>query len=229
MFFLCSGRNEGPFKILFDKVSVKSDSYLFCQNGLSLLDELLMSRTRADLIILEWDLYRTFSDVIFNVLKSKNMKIPLILIGKKESDCGKLLADWISLNELKYDIQILESCYQVLKRISLAVELLDMGRNVQVQVPLKKKNRNTIEIFAIKNSLSPSAVKLFTYLYKNRLREVSVAEIASFMKIQGSDAIAVRNATYSYISRLRKCIEKTYSCSVKIMRTRSGHYKLFLP
>ena len=228
MFFLCSGRSEGLFKILFDKISQKSDSYFFCKNGLSLLNELLLSKSVVDLIILEWEPYRTFADVIFNVLESRNMKIPLILIGKKESNCDKRLSDWISLNELKYDMQLPELFYQILERISSVIDLLDMRDDDEAPVPLKSPGKNAIEFFATRNPLSPALVKLFTYMYKNRLREVSLSEIASFMKIQGTDATAVKNATYSYISRLRKCIEKTYSCGVKVTRTRSGYYKLFL-
>lgn len=221
--------------MLYQSFSNENDDFSFFEDGLALVRK-AMSRTSEDddMILLDYDLYKGFSDVIYEVLNSKQLKIPLISIGEPERNETERVSWWISINELKYDVQTFHTLVPVLKKISASLEDIDfhgISENQTAAVPalpLKPVKRNFIEDFRKNNALPPSIYNLLAFLYKNRSHEISIDDIVEHLNIKGNNEKEKKNAAYAYISRLRKFIDGTTSCKVELLRTRTGYYRLFL-
>ena len=235
MHYLCSGKCKKVFEMLYQSFSNENDDFSFFEDGLALVRK-AMSRTSEDddMILLDYDLYKGFSDVIYEVLNSKQLKIPLISIGEPERNETERVSWWISINELKYDVQTFHTLVPVLKKISASLEDIDfhgISENQTAAVPalpLKPVKRNFIEDFRKNNALPPSIYNLLAFLYKNRSHEISIDDIVEHLNIKGNNEKEKKNEAYAYSSRLRKFIDGTTSCKVELLRTRTGYYRLFL-
>lgn len=188
---------------------------------------------------MEYEVYKGFVDTIYDILKSQNLKIPLILIDEPKRESSERVNYWISINEFKYDIQTLHLLAPLFTKISEALEVLEIkelmvdcfqaeNSKLRSLMPAKSCNLNFLSIFRHKNCLSPTIYNLFFFLYQNRCREVSVDEIASYMGINTQNDKSRRNTVYAYLARLRKFIETDSLIHVELLRTRIGYYKLFL-
>ena len=240
MHFLCCGKCKKVFEILYQGIAEGGDSFSFYEDGLSLINKAMIEKSESGLIFMDYDLYKGFVNLIYDVLNSKNLKIPVILIGDPKRDVTERMNYWVSINEFKYGIQTLHLQAPLFKRISEALEspeikeLIFKGERTEhissaiAREPVKSNRKNLLISFRKKTILPPSIYNLLAFLYKNRCREVSVDEIAAYMKIGTKTEKSRRNAVYAYIARLRKCIGTNPTCSVEVLRTRTGYYKLFL-
>ena len=240
MLYIFSASGRKKCELLFSTFSDESDEFMFCKDGLSLLDSVIFGDRRADLIFLDCLLYRNFSDFIYNLLKSKNIRIPIIMFGGENSDSDRRIQNWIAENEIRYDIQNLHLLIPVFTRIDAALR----SENVRVMLEekesrfeddkerlhlrSKKKQADLIEDFRKKTDLPPSIHNLLAFLYKNNARDVSIEEIMRHLNISLKSDKSGRNIVYAYIARLRKCIDNTPLCSLEILRTRTGYYRLLL-
>ena len=246
MNFICSGRNENFYKLLFQKTAEASDDFFYYEEGLKLLQEILADRINYDIIILDWELYKGFSDLIYSILNSREKKIPILLVGDKEVSQNERVCNWLSENEIQYDNAFFEKMIPLFKKISANLECEDLKDLLNEEasqseiIPLKRPNENP-SIQSMENSItqfpddffetnrfSTSDRNLFNLFYSNQSREISLEEIGRHLNINAENEKSWRNQTYVYISRLRQTIKNSNKRKVKILRTRKGFYKLFL-
>ena len=186
---------------------------------------------------MDYDLYRNFTELIYDILNSKNLKIPLILVGDPKRNAVERMNYWVSINEFRYNIQTLHLMSPLFQKITEELDSPDLrnlifGNDVsetalELEAPVKNSRKNVLESFRKSNNLPPSIYNLLVFLFKNRSREVSVDEIARYMNISGENEKSRKNAVYAYISRLRKFIDCTPKCAIELRRTRTGYYRLF--
>ena len=233
-----TGKSRGLFELLKVHFCDGTDTVSFFDDGLTLMRNLVFNDITADLILLENSLYKGFADFFYNVLDSRNLKIPLILLGDSGLAKGNRLSTWISENEFQYDIQNLHKYVPVLNKINLLIESSEFKRLLEKteenhtssdDKTLVKINKiNPVDNLRRKANLSPAIYNLLRYLYKNRCREVSLLELEKEIFINAGGERTCRNVVYAYISRLRKCMDSVPLCTMEILRTRRGHYKLLL-
>ena len=240
--FISSGRTKSSFELLYQKIAQDGDSLSFYENGMTLLREMSLSLETdsapdampKSLLLLDYALYKGFSDFIFDFLRLKNILIPIVLINPFAHASDMLPLQWISENEFQYDYPNLHALYPILKKINDALkdtEIVRAFENTPFALESEKTApavKNPIERMQNHAHLSPSVYNLLNFFYKNRRREISITEIETHLRIASDCPKARKNAAYSYIARLRKCIGSAPSCSLKVLRTRSGHYKLLL-
>lgn len=238
MRFIFSGKNRELFTKIGCRVCGDEDSYVYYDDGLRLLRDITDGTVCGSVILLDFNYYKGFSDFIYDFLNEKNMKIPLLFIGNPAF--GDIQAQhWIADNEFRYDIQTLQCFIPLFRRINdilsspeihkmlYGVQKIsgDAGESV---LKVRSAKKNLLEMLRNNTALPPAAFNLVAFLYKNRSREVSVDEIVALLRIGGATEAGKRNAAYSYISRLRKCMEEVPLCRCEVRRTRKGFYKLFL-
>ncbi|WP_294429768.1 hypothetical protein [uncultured Treponema sp.] len=246
MRFLCSGRERKPFEVLCGLLSDERVSLDFCEDGLSLLQKVILGAHHPDVIILDYALYKGFSELIFNLLASKNLIIPVLLFGEKVQGKDAMIANWISDNELHFNNQTFHDKILLFNKISLALQndelksllytpplLKNDFEDLPASLPsekliVKSKRENLLEHVLNKNSFSPSVFHLLSFMYKNRRREVSIDEISSCLDLSGKSEKSRKNVTYAYISRLRKSLMKIPLCPLCLVRPRTGFYRLIL-
>lgn len=237
MHFLCTGKCKKVFEILYRRVFTTEDKFSFCKDGLSLVQEVLHEKNEDSIIFMDYDLYRNFTELIYDILNSKNLKIPLILVGDPKRNAVERMNYWVSINEFRYNIQTLHLMSPLFQKITEELDSPDLrnlifGNDVsetalELEAPVKNSRKNVLESFRKSNNLPPSIYNLLVFLFKNRSREVSVDEIARYMNISGENEKSRKNAVYAYISRLRKFIDCTPKCAIELRRTRTGYYRLF--
>ena len=238
MHFLCSGKCKKVFEMLYRRVYNGGDKFSFFEDGLSLIREVLNEKNEISIIFMDYDLYKGFTDVIYDILRSKNLKIPIILIGDPKRKCSERMNFWLAINEFQYDIQTLHLMTPLFKKITEALECTEIKKlifeteksgdipSMELSPPVKTVRKNVLEPFRKDANLPPSIYNLLAFLFKRRCHEVSVDEIARYMNINGSDEKSRKNAVYAYIAKLRKCIDGNPRCSLEVLRTRRGYYKL---
>ncbi|MBQ9206836.1 MAG: helix-turn-helix domain-containing protein [Treponema sp.] len=237
MCFVCSGRSRNAFKILFQKISDTRDGFVFYDTGLSLLKGLSSCNSSDTLIMLDYDLYKGFSDFIFDFLRVKQLKIPMILIGNPLRDARNSPERWICENELQYDVQTLHTLQPLLKKISCQFETEEIQSLFKNICPVSENSPptllktesekiNPVEMLRRSVDLPPSIFHIFSYFYKNRRREVSLIEIENLLALKSDSSVVRKNSAYSYISRLRKYMENSATCTFRLIRTQKGFYQL---
>ena len=247
MCYVCSGQNKKIFELLYKRFATETDTFVYFDSGMDLLSSLTSGAVHADILLLDFTVYKSFCDFIYDFLKSRNLKIPIILLGKFLTSEKNLPARWISENEFRYETQTLHTLAPVLKKINNALsdeaieryfsryrysdeanslwfeKIAAAGEKQKIT-----KSKNLIEFVRRKTNLPPSVFNLFKFLYKNRRREVSIEEIEKVMNITSKCEKIKKNAAYAYISRLRKSIEKLPEDIIELVRTRKGYYKLIV-
>lgn len=234
MRYISSGKNEKAFGLLFQKICGRGDTFEFHPDGLSLLKSLPETDDAGVLIILEYDVFKGFSDFIFDFLSMRGLRIPLILVGNPPLRTGEQSMRWISENEFQYDVQNFHLLHPLLRRVS------DALRSDEVHAVFSEKDslretawrlrgpaKNPIAAVQEKINLPAAAYNLLCFLYKNRLRDVSVSEIERHLFTAAGSDMARRNVVYAYISRIRKSFEKLPVRMIEIVRTKKGFYRLF--
>ncbi len=239
MNFVFLGQNRSLFNLLKTYVCGENDSFSHFDDGLSLLKILILNDSGVDLILLEHDRYKGFADFFFILLSSRNLIIPLVYIGASNSGEHGRIAEWISENEIQYDIQTLHSFLPAFNKISSALEKPDIKSllekppssdkfNTEEKLLVRKSKLCPVDVLRNQTDLTGPAYYLLKFLYKNRCREVSINEIEDFLNLNGGNEKTRKNVIYAYISRLRKCIDSVPLCKMEILRTRRGFYKLLL-
>lgn len=233
MFFACSGKTRGEFEELCKKICGKGDSVVFYASGLELLQKIVVNPRRTDLILLDYEFYKGFANLIFDVLKSRDIKIPVIMIGKTLANKKLCTEVWIAENEFRYDVQNFHMLRPVLDRISLAFSSIEEKMPDEISPSLKtedlrlaSREENPIEEMHKKSILPPSIYNLLSFLYKNRLREISLDEIEKHLHVESESDKIRKNTVYAYIARARNCIEREPLCQLQLLRTRKGYYRL---
>ena len=224
MRYICSGKSKKFFDILYGRIGEEGDSIRYCENSLILLRELVLDECSADMIFLEYEENKGFSDLIFNLLDSKNLKIPLILLCDYAKSEKERVNFWLSENEFKYDSPFLHPLIPIFRKISAAMECDDLKyfySNNDEKDSLLEKIRQT-------NKLPPVAYNLLSFLYKNNDRDISIREIEKKLHISAESEKIRKNVVYAYLSKLRKCFEEIPRCTMELVRTRKGFYRLFL-
>lgn len=237
MRIVCSGNNKKVFETLFHLIGKSDDVFGFFKDGLLLLKSIVYDSKLPDLIILEYETYRNFTDFIYNVLKAKKLIIPVILIGIPELKSEALACHWLAENEYLYDVHNLHPMIPLFRKIADALDLSELkslhtedyvcdlfhsfeNHDEAIQSPMEHFRQN--------KSFSPVIFNLLDYMYKNRSREVSLSEIGDLLNINTADEKRRKNIVYSYIARLRKNMNEKSVRGLKVLRTRTGYYKLFL-
>jgi len=94
------------------------------------------------------------------------------------------------------------------------------------ELRLASREENPIEEMHKKSILPPSIYNLLSFLYKNRLREISLDEIEKHLHVESDSDKIRKNTVYAYIARARNCIEREPLCQLQLLRTRKGYYRL---
>ena len=239
MRFVCSGRNRNSFKLLYDKVSDEGDGFFFYEKGLELLNSLSSIDGADALIFLDEEIYKGFLGFVYDFLRVKDWKIPILMIGETIFSETHRAEKWVAENEFQYDIQTLHLLVPVLRKISSALDCHEFRKNfvtkntmlfervnpVETQ-KIRKNNLNPVESLRRALNLPPTVFNLFHFLFVNRCREVGVEEIEKLLQLKVQSEKTRKNSAYSYISRLKKCIEKVQNFNFRVIRTRKGFYKL---
>lgn len=254
MFFACSGRSKIFFEKLCRKIFDERGGFAFYESGLCMLNELASKKIQPDFILIDNELYKNFSDLFYEVLFMKQIRIPVLPFERNEESGEKRVLSWISGNEFRLEIQTIHKFRGIFERIDRALED-SCGINEEIfaqnefvplalrpkssrepekfpdgaEIPVEKIEKiREIENFIIENEIPPSDSKLLSFFYKNRHRDVSIEEIEETLHAGGKIERARKNIAYAYISRLKKRFKNSRPDTIKIVRTRKGFYKLLL-
>ena len=177
MHFISSGRTKISFELLYQKIAKDGDSLSFYENCMVLLRDLpssFVADSGSDsqaLLLLDHALYKGFSDFIFDFLRLKNIRIPIVLIEPSPFSRDKLPLRWISENEFQYDFPNLHGLYPILQKINDALKDKEIQHAFEDNVFVKKieKNRslkkNPIENIKNHANFSPSFYNLLHFFF----------------------------------------------------------------
>lgn len=238
VFFMCSGRNQKVFEMLYEMISETGDEFVFFEDLLRLLDTVVFGGAKSELLLLDYDMHRKSLDFVYNLLELTKLKIPVIMIGGPELSADAQIGRWVSENELRYDIQNLHYLIPRFRKIysaensdelkTLMIKSKENSGNFSDLKLRDKPARNFMEAFRKNTDMPPSIYNLLVFLYKRHGKEVSIDEILGHLNETKQSGAFCRESAYSYIARLRKCIKTSPFCDIELMRTRTGYYKLFL-
>lgn len=203
---------------------VEADSMGFYENLLS---------EDFDLLVCD---YRIFQLSIFNLydfLKKRSIVIPLVFYNDPFPERESRVAYWIMQNERLYDCADLEYLIPIFEKLHRVIEDPAVHPYIsllQPPLPLPGEEESSgtagrqidLRLFRRRNKLQPGLFKLFQIFYENQQKELSLKELSRLMWGTSSKTSTV----YSYISRLRKRIEKDYLVSIELLRTAPGRYEM---
>ena len=222
--FVCSGKNERIFKRLYEEISEENDRFYFYESALDLIKDVTLKNIAADLILLEYKIFKGFSEMLYMILKGQSIKLPVILLDFRRAIQNSVVK-WVSENEFVLEMQVSDKIIEILKKIEafiLAENIFDDFPDNEQKNPPKEK-QIPLKTF----DLPPATNNLLSYFYQNRSREISLEEIENFLNIKTKSKLMRRNVAYSYISRLRKNCDS--GCQkMKIIRPRKGFYQLLI-
>ena len=67
MCFVCSGKNEQIFKRLYEEISEENDRFYFYESALDLIKDVTLKNIAADLILLEYKIFKGFSEMLYMI------------------------------------------------------------------------------------------------------------------------------------------------------------------
>ena len=229
MKFVCAGKNKVLFERLYSEIFEIGDSFYYYEDGLELLNDLSSQRISPDLVLLEQKLYKSFLPLFYEVLKSKEVKIPLILLGVHTPNGENQVPLWISENEFQYDIQTMHTMIPILKKIDEKSAILWKKADSLEKSSFKESiSEDFIENFSRKNSLTPAISSLLSFFCENKFRDVSLEEIEEKVTLLSNTDLSRKNVAYANISRLRKNLNKIPKCPLDLIRTKKGCYRLII-
>ncbi len=180
--------------------------------------------------------FRIFQLSIFNVyefLSKSTTIIPLIFYNDPFPDGNGRIMYWIAQNEQLYNAPCLESFIPLFEKINAVIEDPSVHPYISLlQPPLPLPGdedeagtagrKIDVRLFRKRNRLQPGLYKLFQIFYENQMKELSLAELSLHMWGTRSK----QNTVYSYISRLKKCIQSDCLVKIDILRTSTGYYEM---
>jgi hypothetical protein len=207
-------------------------------NSLLFYDELIHKKMEVDLLVCDFKMFQHEVFNIFDFLKEKKMSIPLIFYNDPFPENEGRSLYWLAQNQEQFSRYDLDYLRPVLDRIAEIVEDPSIRPYVSLlQPPLpvtvdKMSDGNPDRIIVLplirrRNRMTPSLYNLFEFMYKNREDDISIDEIEKFLR-RKKPGRGNRNSVYSYISRLRKCLEKDKLVKIDIIRTDTGCYRMIL-
>ena len=102
MCFVCSGKNEQIFKRLYEEISEENDRFYFYESALDLIKDVTLKNIAADLILLEYKIFKGFSEMLYMILKGQSIKLPVILLDFRRAIQNSVVK-WVSENEFVLD------------------------------------------------------------------------------------------------------------------------------
>ena len=197
------------------------DDFLFYESGLELIKDLSSGYVSPDLILLEYKVFRNFEDVMYRLLKSMDLKIPVVMTGPS-CQSRLALARCVSENEFALDFQIPCQTIRKIEKICTFIREKCIFDDLSEIV----LNENTVPLKDFE--LPPVENNLLAFFYENRSRELSVEELEKQLDVKAESKIVRKNVVYSYISRLRNDFNKNLLSQMKIVRTKKGFYQLII-
>jgi len=190
---------------------------------------------KCDLLVCDFRSIPHQSFSIYGYLKDMACIKPVIFYNDPIPEDGRRTEYWLRTNESLFRKKF-TGLIPLFKRIEDIVEspginpyisLLQAPRSLTK--PADGESRHIdISRFRKRNGLSPVMYKLFECFYKNVNREVSVKELSKAIWPVSKRNHCNINSIYTYISRLRKTIEKDKLVKIDIIRTDLASYEMVI-
>ncbi len=233
MKYLLSGLDQDFLRTLSSRSCNSSDMCFFYDEPLSLvsavLEDGLVKKSEQCLMILDYDLYGQFKKCFYRLLFDAGFKIPIVIFNAPGVDPSCRMLRWLSENEIEYECLDFGSFVPIFEKLDFILSEMERHREKGACEksascnPHKKtgglKSGNSLY------SLPPSMKNLYSFLFDNAHREISIDEIAQKLEITAQKKIQRNNLAYAYIARLRKYLADG---SVRIVRAKKGFYRLVL-
>lgn len=204
------------------------------------LDNDLHSTTKkVDLLVCDFSYAGNASINFFEIVKQTGNNVPVIFYNDPLPDDDERVAWWIMQNENAYNTILPENTIELLNRLNSLIcdsKIRPHISLLQPPVPLAYKDlrQNTpyreldLYQFRRRTGIPPSMFSLFQYMYKNRTRDFTLMELSKALFKKRGRARESINSVYSYISRLKKYIEKDTESRIDIIRTSMGRYEMIV-
>ena len=202
-------------------------------DAMGFYDNMLTNEIDYDMLVCD---FRIFQMSVFNVydfLQHRQTVLPVVFYNDPFPTPEQRVVYWIMQNERLYERPQLEYLIPVLEKLNDIIEDPSIHPYISLlQPPLPLPGRELedgsagrqidVRLFRKRNRLQPGLFKLFKIFYDNQQHELSLKELSR--RMWGTPS---RSATvYSYISRLRRCIQNDDLVSIDIMRTAPGCYEM---
>lgn len=188
------------------------------------------------------------------IFKKSNKITPAIFYNDPNFDDNNRVQKWIEQNIIAFeDKQDFDYLIPNLQKLNDILCLPDIATNVSLlkhslpnDVSTEKKQSNDktsvadktidINLYRRQTGMPPTMFKLFKFMYEHLNQEISVKQLAQEISKDNKNSFPflfqkkekeIKEATiYSYISRLKKYIEKSDYINIEIVRIRTGFYKM---
>ncbi|WP_407427100.1 hypothetical protein [Treponema sp.] len=241
MCFIFSGKDKKFCEHLYEQIADIDDAYFFFENGLDLLKNITGLILKCDILFLDYEMYKDYAGFIYDIFCSKNLILPIILLGDKRISAGLRVARWVSENEFYYNVQTLHTMLPVFNKINDALNSCSLEHTVEPVIMPEVKDKKSLETFPDNNNLvekinqelhlNYSMLKLLNLFHERYDTDVSIEEILLSLSIQSDSEKENKNLTYAYISRLRKHLKLSSYAQLKnvqICRSGKGFYRMIM-
>lgn len=224
--------------MIASKLSQSEYSCIVISDVLMFYDELLHKELVVDLIVCD---YRFVEHEMFNIyqfLIERNKVVPLIFYNDPFPKDGERVLHWMIQNQNQYSRNDFEFLRPTFNKIAAIIEDPCVRPYISlIQPPLaisaddisdSQKNRAVdLKLLRRRDKMTPAIYSLFEFFYQHRDIDCSLCEIEKFMWHKNSRKIK-HGGVYSYISRLRKCLQKDSLVKFDILRTSTGSYRMIV-
>lgn len=204
-----------------------------CDDTMGFYEDVVQDNVTCDLFVCDFRLFQLSMYNFYEFMGSRPTVIPIVFYNDPHPDKDSRIMYWIAQNEQIYDRSNLDSLDSIFAKINDVIEdpaikpyisllqpplpvagMEDAGGSAGRQIDLR--------LFRKRNKLQPGLFKLFKIFYENQQQDLSLKELSRRMWGKANRSSTV----YSYISRLRKCIEQDHLVRIDITRTAPGLYEM---
>lgn len=204
-----------------------------CDDVMGFYNDFSRDKINSDLIVCDFRLFQMSMYNFYEFLSSRPTVLPLIFYNDPHPDKDSRVMYWIAQNERLYKRHDLEGLSGIFEKLNEIIEdpaIKPYISLLQPPLPVPGTEYDSatagrkvdLRLFRKRNNLAPGLFKLFKIFYENQMQELSLKELSKQMWGSANKQMTV----YSYISRLRKCIEADPLVKIDIMRTAPGCYEM---
>lgn len=191
-----------------------------------------------NLIICDFSFVGSTLFAIFEIIETCGQKVPVIFYNDPATDDQHRVYHWINQNEYHYRNTFPQELIPELEKINDIINDPSVRKHIslmQPPVPIGYKTaceagiRKEIDLmgFRRRNKIPPSVFNLFSYMYSNRDRAMTIKELSK--ALFGTKACHQKTSTiYSYICRLRKFFQNDKQTDMEIYYAGNKSYELIV-
>ena len=204
-----------------------------CDDAMGFYNDIMNNTVASDLVVCDYRLFQLSMYNFCEFVSQRPTVTPFIFYNDPHPDKDSRIMYWIAQLEQVYNCANLDTFDAIFAKINDAIEDPSIKPYISLlqpplPVPGSEADAGTagrqidLRLFRKRNSLQPGLFKLFKIFYENQMQELSLKELSRQMWGKTSKS----NTVYSYISRLRKCIEQDHLVKIDITRTAPGLYEM---